>query len=425
MVASRSAKGPLLRRFAGVLEPVLGVRPDIADVPELFRVLYRAAAREKLLAIVDEFPYLLGRSAAEIEETLSQIQAVMEEEADGSRLKLLLCGSSVDQMEKLQAERSPLYGRLVSLELPPLTFPEARHFLPSLDVEPQLLRYSIAGGSPLYLDALVSESLEHSLTRQIVDPRSPLFNEPRVLLTSELRDPATFFSILAALADNPQNLANIGKALRVDPGNLSPQLERLQELRLVSRRLPVGARREARVGQYWSDDPFFRFWFRFIEPYQADLEGGADPLVHTRIAIMPHLHDHVAFGFEELVRQWIRQTWSGRAPVVGSWWGEGVRRPGTPSGKGGEEIDAVGLDHRRVVVVGEAKWTKRAVGMNILDDLLTHKIPALAHAGLIVASRPEIVLASRNGFTEELIARGTGDPELHLLDARALLMEIR
>ncbi len=73
------------------------------------RALYRLAAREPLLAVIDEFPWVLGTSAPEIDRALSSIQAVMEEERDTSRLKLVLCGSAVGQMEALQAERNPLH----------------------------------------------------------------------------------------------------------------------------------------------------------------------------------------------------------------------------------------------------------------------------------------------------------------------------
>jgi len=44
---------------------------------------------------------------------------------DASKLKLILTGSAIAQMESLQAEKSPLHGTVVPLTLWPLTFAEA------------------------------------------------------------------------------------------------------------------------------------------------------------------------------------------------------------------------------------------------------------------------------------------------------------
>jgi AAA+ ATPase superfamily predicted ATPase len=128
LVARRTTPGAQLDAFASKLEPVLGVRPAVDDLAELFRLLFRAANDRKLLVVIDEFPYLLPTGEAEIERELSAIQAVMEEERAASQLKLVLCGSLVAQMESLLAERGPLHGRLVPLQLHPLAFADARLF---------------------------------------------------------------------------------------------------------------------------------------------------------------------------------------------------------------------------------------------------------------------------------------------------------
>jgi hypothetical protein len=65
------------RGFAAALEPALGVRPEIPDVPSLLRLLHQLGREQRTLAIVDEFPYLLPVAEASREATLTAIQAVM------------------------------------------------------------------------------------------------------------------------------------------------------------------------------------------------------------------------------------------------------------------------------------------------------------------------------------------------------------
>jgi AAA+ ATPase superfamily predicted ATPase len=75
--------------------------------------------------VIDEFPWLLGTSSLQVQQALSAIQAVIEEEQDSSKIKLVVCGSHVGQMEALFSERNPMHGRLVRTEVRPLPFAEA------------------------------------------------------------------------------------------------------------------------------------------------------------------------------------------------------------------------------------------------------------------------------------------------------------
>jgi hypothetical protein len=72
--------------------------------------------------VLDEFPYLADADAA----LPSVVQKFWDSGAPAAgNLKLLLCGSTISQMQELLAERNPLYGRkTLSLDLAPLSFRE-------------------------------------------------------------------------------------------------------------------------------------------------------------------------------------------------------------------------------------------------------------------------------------------------------------
>ncbi len=101
-VASTRALGDQLAGFAAALERD-GERPALADLESVVRLLYRPARDERRLAVIDELPNLV-RVDRELPPTLLR---VMEEEAAGSRLKLILTGSHVAMMEEILAERQP------------------------------------------------------------------------------------------------------------------------------------------------------------------------------------------------------------------------------------------------------------------------------------------------------------------------------
>lgn len=424
LVADRVAPGQQLTHLAVELEQHLGVRPQLDDVAALVRVLYRLARTRKTLVVIDEFPYLLGTTHAEQQTNLAAIQAVLEQERDHSRIKLVLTGSTVAQMEAVQAEKSPLHGRLVPLALWPLAFPDARWLMDLDDPLEQMTRYAVTGGMPRYLSALRGASLVDVLAERVVDRQAQLFNEPRTLLQSELREPAVYFSILAALSGKPQDVPTVATGLRMASREVSKYLTTLETLRLVTRHRPIGAAADARSTQWRCDDHFVRFWFRFVQPYQGELEAGADPRAHVRLTVVPHLADHTAPAFEDAVRSWIRQEYAGRTAAVGAWWGPALHPLRARRERFTEEIDAVALHAKKVVAVAEAKWTTRPLGASVLSSLIDHKLPAMSQAGFDVAAC-DIVLVSRSGFSDGVRALAGRSARVSLVEARDLIVSLR
>jgi hypothetical protein len=285
-----------------------------------------------------------------------------------------------------------------------------------------LTRYSIAGGMPRYLESFADRDLARTIVDVAVDPHGQLYNEPRAILQAELREPTVYFSILAELAHNPQDASSIGSALRMQTRELSAYLVTLESLRLAARRRPVGAPANSRTTQWRCTDHFMRFWFRFIQPFQGELEAGAPPLAHVQHNVVPNLNDHSSPVFEDAVAGWIRSRHAG-ATAVGPWWGPALNRLRAARERSTEEIDAVALRGQRVAAVAEAKWTNKPLAARVLSDLLDYKLPALAQAGFTVGAA-EIVLASRSGFTKGLRDLAAVAPNTTLIDATDLLDEV-
>lgn len=117
------------------------------------------------------------------------------------------------------------------------------------------------------------------------------------------------------------------------PGTaVNAYLSTLQELKLVERRLPVtlrpGEQGKSRFGRYHLSDPYFRFYFHFLAPFQDNPMLNADQILQR---IQQNLRAFVgATSFEELCRQWIvAQGKVGNLPfspvAVGSHWSKRVQ----------------------------------------------------------------------------------------------------
>jgi hypothetical protein len=415
LVADQGAPGRQLGRFAEALEPHLRVRPDLPDLPALFRALYRLSEGERSLVVIDELPYLLPGTERARQEALSGVQAAIEEERDASSLKLVLCGSHIAQMRSLLAEESPLRGRLTPLTTEALSLPDSLPFLAAETMQSRIEKFAVAGGMPMYLGELGRKaSLRAAVCKSVLDHRGPLFNDPREILEEEFRRPGIYFSLLEELAAGERGMDDLTTALRASHSTLSPYLGELIRMQLVEKRSPLTAQRDLR---YRLRDSFLRFWFRFVFPFQESLRAGLRPDNHYDAEVAPSLAEHVAPVFEDVCRRWVRRNLGTRATQVGPWWGRALDRLRADGARGSEEIDVVGVSRSRVTVVGECKWTAGRMTGKVLADLEQFKLPALRQAGAcFAADGPQILLFSKSGFKDNLIVQVADRDDVRLVD---------
>jgi AAA+ ATPase superfamily predicted ATPase len=424
LVAERRDMRPQLQRFAARLEPALGVRPDLPDLTALFEVLYRLAADERRLVVIDELPWLLPSAGKAQQEALTSIQAVMEER-DASRLRLVLCGSYIGQMESLLSESSPLRGRLTPLRIRPLRFAGARRFMPAdVGVREQVERYAVAGGMAMYLDELArGDSLAERVQAAVLNDRGKLFNDPREVLEEELRTPGVYFSLLEELALGRRSIGELAAALGRESRALSPYLDRLGEMEIIRGLSPVlgGGERDRR---YECQDPFLRFWFRFVFGMQDDLGAGLTPADYWNAAVASELASHAAPVFEDLCREWVRMTHGQIAQRVGSWWGPARHDLRRARERQTDEIDVVGVSRNQVTLLGECKWTNTPLARSVLDDLDEFKQPALRQTNAKVAKQPQLLLFSRSGFDPGLVLAAKERDDVELVDAARVCADL-
>jgi uncharacterized protein len=192
LVSERRTQGAQLKRFARELAPLLGgVEPALESPADLIAALYSVGSDRKVLAVIDELPYLLASRGEQRHAELTAVQAVMEER-DSSRLKLVLCGSHIGQMASLLGDGSPLRGRLTPLRVDALRFGEAQPFVTAATSTERIERFAVSGGMSLYLDELGrGGTLARRIQDRVLDSRGPLFNDPREVLEDELREPAS------------------------------------------------------------------------------------------------------------------------------------------------------------------------------------------------------------------------------------------
>lgn len=364
-------KEPAVLQRRKLYARLLAVRVGQAPIFDSWAELWEAAAAylgdQRHILILDETPYASEADPA----MLSALQHAWDHYFKNSRLLLILCGSQVRVMETLQSQQSPLFGRLTGQwHLQPLPFSSLATFFPDWSAEERFTAYAMIGGVPAYLEWLdPALSLAENIRQIVLAPGYMFLAEPTFLLYDEVREPQSYLAVLNAIGAGHHTLDAISNACLISKSHLSSYLARLQALRFVERRLPAtltpAQQRRSNRGRYHLNDPYFRFYFRFLAPHQDRLPFDPAPALGQLDKELRAFVGQTAF--EELCRLWtFQQGKMGHLPFapeqVGSHWSHRV------------QVDVVAVNWQsRDILLGECKWGQKKVGRAVVKELIARK----------------------------------------------------
>lgn len=323
------------------------------DFKEAFEEVQDIADKQdkKMIFVMDEYPYFA--------ESASEISSVLQYEIDHlykerNNIMLILCGSSMSFMEhQVLGYKSPLYGRKTGqFKIRPFDILNTRKMLPKVSNEDLLAYYGFTDGIPQYLSFVDQNlSVEENIQEMFLNQNAPLQDEPNVLLQEELRKPATYFSILNALAHGKNKSSQISQAIGMTNGSsISAYLNNLIDLEIIERKQPI-FENNSRKSIYAFKDNMFKFWFKFIAEAQDQI--ALERTKGVLIGIMDELPRFLDPVFEQTAHDWLWQQDNLQfyPKKISSWWGN------NPIKHRQEEIDVVASNHDdSEAIVGECKW---------------------------------------------------------------------
>ncbi len=287
-----------------------------------------------------------------------------------------------------------------------------------------VLVHAVVGGTPAYRRQFVRDDAPASLddfddwvARAVLNADRPLMREARYLLAEEpdIRDPALYHSVLAAVANGNARWGAIAAYIGRKSSDIAHPLNVLEDFGLIIK--DEDAFRSGRA-RYRITEPLITFYAAVMRPRWADLEAGlggqvwADSRQRFRSAVAgPH--------FESVCRDFARargRELFGRAA--------GRVAAGTvpdPARRSQIEIDvavlgpAVPGEPRPVISLGEAEWGD-TMGLRHLGRL--RRARDLLAAGGLDTSETVLACYAGAGFDAEL--RAAAGPEVLLADLAAI-----
>jgi AAA+ ATPase superfamily predicted ATPase len=361
---------------------------------DLFGYVTDQAAGEAFLLVLDEFPYLAAAAPA----LPSIIQALWDHDWRSTRFKLVLSGSYITAMNRLEQVDQPLYGRRTAkLLVGPFGFADAALFMPQYGVRDQLIAYGLFGHLPGHLALLdPSRPLAENVAETLLSPAGRLADEAQHMLDAFAADAHVHYSIIEAIASGEQTWNGITKRVGRSGGSLLRPLQWLEEMQVIARVAPATEKAPQRSKRilYRIVDPYVAFWHRTVSRLvNAGSVGLVEPERLWEEVIAPGLDDYMGPVFEEVCRDFVRRT--NRLPFqplqVGEWWDTGSEN----------QVDVVAANRRGDLLVGECKWG-RVTAAHLAS--LRERAQAVAK-DLGSASRIHFALFSGRGEADSAVRR--------------------
>lgn len=365
-----------------------------------------AAGEGKKLLVIDEFQYLCKANPA----FSSVMQRLYDTVLKPAGVMVILCGSHINMMESETLKyESPLYGRRdAQIRLGPIPFRDYHSFFSELREDELIQYYAVTGGVPRYIEMLTGASdIRQAVRQHILDPQSMLFEEPVFLLSHEVRELGSYFTVLKTIAAGNHRPSAIAGVMGIPQTNLSKLLSTLISLDILERRVPVTEPQpeKSKKALYRIKDHFLSFWFRFVYPYRSSLSLRDISEAEAKLDVS-FISQHVSDVYEDICAEKLwdmsgKKAFGCALQKEGNWW----------DNRTGIDLMGFGTDGQ-TMVFAECKYHERPVGPSVLTQLQNKARAVTWESDQRIA---HFVLFSRNGFERNLLAMAEADPHIHLV----------
>lgn len=332
------------------------------SLEDIFNFIFKRS--EEIILVIDEYSYLTT-----LENGLDSIlQSVIDQNKYTSLTKLVLLGSYIDIMKRLNESDNPLFGRISSMMfITEMNYRDASLFYPNVDLETKVKYYSVFGGVPYY-NSLIDEtkSFEENIMNLIIKSNSSLGDFVEMILSKELRKLNNANAVFLAIASGKTKFNDILNSLgnQVSSAALTYVLNDLIKMNLINKTTPINESRDSRRTYYEINDNYIDFYYKYIYRYSSTRSILSPINFYQEIIEQDFNEKFVPKKFEKLAKEYlIAENKKGNIkPLlieIGKYWYD------NPKEKINGEFDLVTKDKNGFVVY-EVKYTnKKIVESNI------------------------------------------------------------
>ncbi len=273
----------------------------------------------------------------ELKESYGSIQtdSMMQKIIDGlkgTKVHIILSGSSISVMKELLESSNPLFGRFHTiLKVEDFNYYEASAFFPSWSIRKKAACYSVFGGSPAVLECIdASIPLDENIRHLLLDPRGNARILVENVLLKEFNKLGPVLNILSRIGNGKRTYSELKDVF--DPantGNLSRWLTKLANNDVIVKNAPINGRENSKRAFYSIKDNIFRFYFSYVYPNRSRIEHVGASAVYENF-VRPSLETYLSCRFEDVAKEYFsRLACLGKLEGIidiGSYWYDDRKR---------------------------------------------------------------------------------------------------
>lgn len=362
-----------------------------SDIESLLDYIFELSSKEKLVLVLDEYPYL----RESVKGMDSILQSVIDKHRKTAKITLIILGSYVEVMRSLLEHANPLYGRVdLTINLKQMDYYESSLFYPNYTAEDKVRIYSVFGGIPYY-NRLIddSKSVKENIIELIASPGARLENEVSMYLNAELSKIVNANEVFETLARGFSKYSDILSQSHVSSGpTLVDVIDKLIRMEVVTKTAPINDSGNKKKTAYSICDNLSLFYFRYIFKYSSQMNIMDSEVFYRKYIEKDFEEYYVPHLFEDICRQYLnRENKVGKIdPVIEK---IGKYYYDDPQKRTNGEFDIVTEDERGYVFY-EVKFRKK----HISDEMINEEIEQVRATGLECY---KYVFFSRSGFNCE------------------------
>ena len=352
--------------LSAIVSDVMGLpKLGYTDIESLLDYIFKLAVNEKLILVLDEYPYL----RESVKGLDSILQSLVDRYRESSKLKVIILGSYVEIMRSLLEHSNPLYGRVdLTIDLKQMDYYESALFYPEFSPEDKVRIYSVFGGIPYY-NRLIDDkkSVRDNMIDLIASSEARLENEVSMYLSAETSKIINANEVFEALARGYSRYSDILSQSHVSSGpTLIDVLDKLIKMEVVVKTAPINDPNNKRKAGYQIADNLSLFYYRYIFKYLSQMKIMDSSVFFSKYIEKDFEENYVPHQFEEICKQYlIRENKAGNInPVfekIGKYYYD------NPVNKRNGEFDVVTQDEKGYIFYG-CKYKNSKVTQTVVDQ---------------------------------------------------------
>ena len=277
----------------------LGPSPNLPTIGETLTFIWRAAEKEKMLFVIDDFQHLI-----KVDQSLTAIITKLQMTYRTSNLLLVLSTRAPGYLTRDLVDKKSLLGSATKIILKPLDFFDSCKLFKTRTLELLVLIYAVFGGMPHTLEYMDEDrNIKENIIEHYLQPESSLHELAHNILRDEFPEIAKYVSVLIALAQHKLRRKEITEYIDA-PTDIANHMTQLLTSDLVER-FTIFRQGDGRFTAHFIKLPFLNFFFRYIPFFYNDIFQ--HNISHPLNEILADLRIYRDFIFKKICLEWCKR----------------------------------------------------------------------------------------------------------------------